>query len=108
MGSGFCQENRSLTFDSVLVPAGDNGCAGTGARKRTKGFSDEGLPLSHFEMSPERPQARSLRRQIPAAAGAFTGDRLDYAPPIADWLAFLAELLAAEFLREIQLGGDPD
>jgi hypothetical protein len=27
-------------------------------------------------------------------------------PPVADWLAFLAELLAAEFLREVRQGGD--
>ena len=27
-------------------------------------------------------------------------------PPVADWLAFLAELLAAEFLREVSQGGD--
>ena len=31
---------------------------------------------------------------------------LEYGPPVADWLAFLAELLAAEFLKELDQGGD--
>ena len=34
------------------------------------------------------------------------GGRLEYPPPVADWLAFLAELLAAEFIREHTPGGN--
>jgi len=35
-------------------------------------------------------------------------DRLEYPPPIADWLAFLAERLAAEFLREVTHRSNPE
>ena len=60
-------------------------------------------------MSPEGQRVRSRRRgPIPARGGAPVGDRLECAPPVADWLAFLAELLAAEFLREVHQGGDPE
>jgi hypothetical protein len=35
-----------------------------------------------------------------------SAERLECASPVADWLAFLAELLAAEFIREQLPGGD--
>lgn len=44
------------------------------------------------------------RRKVPTVSVPVT-DPLE-SPPVADWLAFLAELLAAEFLREVNQGGD--
>ncbi len=59
-------------------------------------------------MNPGQPVRPSRRGLIPAPDGASVGDRLECASPVADWLAFLAELLAAEFLREVNQGGDPE
>ena len=61
-------------------------------------------------MSSESRRVRSSRRRgLDLTPGrAPIADRLDYPPPVADWLAFLAELLAAEFLREVNERGDPE
>ncbi len=62
-------------------------------------------PDSERSTKPRHP--RTLRRQ--RAEGPIDGipaSRLEYDPPVADWLAFLAELLAAEFVRETTPGSD--
>lgn len=60
-------------------------------------------------MSQGRQGPRSSRRREsdPTPGHARVADRLEYPPPVADWLAFLAELLEAEFLREITHRSDP-
>jgi len=47
----------------------------------------------------------SRRRGSVPTASAPVDDPIE-SPPVADWLAFLGELLAAEFLREVNEGGD--
>jgi len=44
------------------------------------------------------PRRRSAR--APGAVDGASAPRLEFAPPVADWIIFLAERLAAEFLRE--------
>jgi hypothetical protein len=53
-------------------------------------------------MSDARPNASRLELD----PGVDRGRPLpvDFAPPVADWIAFLADLLAAEFLRELHEG----
>jgi len=60
-------------------------------------------------MSPGSHRMRSSRRHEsdPAPDRVRVADRLEYPPPVADWLAFLAELFAAEFLREVTHRSDP-
>ncbi len=56
-------------------------------------------PDSERSTKPRHP--RTLRRpwgQSPV--DGVPAPRLEYDPPVAEWLAFLAELLAAEFVRE--------
>jgi len=52
------------------------------------------------------PRSSRRRESDPTPGHARVADRLEYPPPVADWLAFLAELLAAQFLREVDQGGD--
>ena len=49
---------------------------------------------------------RSRRAPAPDPPAEAPADPLQCADPVADWIAFLAKRLTAEFLRDIAEGGE--
>jgi hypothetical protein len=83
---------------SPTCPAGNGSVAG---RRR-----DERPPLDGIAV---RPDGRT--RLVRSSSGRPSVDSpadplLSFAPPVADWLAFLADLLAAEVLRDMTSRND--
>jgi hypothetical protein len=76
-------------------------------------FVGEGAPRSAGHAAPRASRASGSRERVPRAAGradvlgpsvrvdSARAALLPYAAPVADWLLFLAERLAAEYLREM-------
>ena len=65
-------------------------------------------PSDPREPQPTIPTGQSEERQGAARADrvdAGRADSLHFTAPVADWIEFLAELLAAELLRERAGGG---
>jgi hypothetical protein len=58
----------------------------------------------------DKPRGAGCRRASPPASSTSVdtqGDPLlSFPPPVADWLAFLADLLATEVLRDMTRGND--
>ena len=76
-------------------------------------FAGEGASRSAGRASSRRSRASAPRRRKPRVAGradvlgpsvrvdSSRAGLLPYTPPVADWLRFLSELLAAAYLREL-------
>ncbi len=50
------------------------------------------------------PDKAGRRKRHAGTVDGLRGAPLEYPPPVADWLAFLAERLAADFLKEVAEG----
>jgi hypothetical protein len=65
-------------------------------------------PDPHEPLGPGAPNG-TTDRNVGAQANRVDADRpasIHFTAPVADWIEFLAELLAAELLRERAGGGD--
>ena len=105
----YALELRSLIAQSsVPVSAMPRRVRRESSSRRTRGVATAGTTVAREQldlpfMGPRPPNTQGTSEAVDSDRVSF----LPYGPLVSDWLAFLAERLTAEFLRDVARGPRP-